>query len=476
MTGALEILRPLLADTGAEKIGTFLMGTVKGDVHDIGKNLVDIMLEGAGFKVVDLGVQIAPETFVDAIKEHKPDVVGFSAFLTTTMPMFKVNIEAIEKAGLRDDVIIMVGGAPVTQEYADAVGADGYAADAATATRRAKELLAERRSPGAGLSGMHTVLRSPSREVVIGPDQPFCIIGERINPTGRKAFGEQLRNGDLSQVVVDVEEQVAGGRARPRREHGRPADRRGGAARQRRAARPGAHRPAALHRLVRGRGARGRARRVRGEGARQLGHLRGGPARARAAARQGARRGDHLPRQRRDRDPGHGAGPAGGVQAARRRRPRPLRDPARGHGHRPARDDRRRRSAGGGDDAGDDSPDSRRVRAEHDARRVERLVRAAEPPRPRRRLSRRGVLRRPDERDHGRPQRPDRGRLPRGGSALRARRVGDELDRGSPAGGGCTRRDAPGGPHGDADAGRGARPRHPALRALGHVGARAARA
>src|SRR4026207_1879748 len=103
MTGALDILRPLLADTGAESIGTFLMGTVKGDVHDIGKNLVDIMLEGAGFKVVDLGVQTAPARFIDAIKEHKPDVVGFSAFLTTTMPMFKVNIEAIEKAGLRDD-------------------------------------------------------------------------------------------------------------------------------------------------------------------------------------------------------------------------------------------------------------------------------------------------------------------------------------------------------------------------------------
>jgi 5-methyltetrahydrofolate--homocysteine methyltransferase len=146
MSGALEILRPLLADTGAETIGTFLMGTVKGDVHDIGKNLVDIMLEGAGFNVVDLGVQVAPDAFVDAIKEHQPDVVGFSAFLTTTMPMFKVNIEAIEKAGLRDDVIIMVGGAPVTQEYADAVGADGYAADAAGATKRAKELLEERRS------------------------------------------------------------------------------------------------------------------------------------------------------------------------------------------------------------------------------------------------------------------------------------------------------------------------------------------
>jgi 5-methyltetrahydrofolate--homocysteine methyltransferase len=146
MTGALDILRPLLAVSDQPEIGTFLMGTVKGDVHDIGKNLVDIMLEGAGFKVVDLGVQVAPEAFVEAIHEHQPDVVGFSAFLTTTMPMFKVNIEAIEKAGLRDDVIIMVGGAPVTQEYADVVGADGYAADAATATRLAKELLDQRRA------------------------------------------------------------------------------------------------------------------------------------------------------------------------------------------------------------------------------------------------------------------------------------------------------------------------------------------
>ena len=101
------------------------MGTVKGDVHDIGKNLVNIMLEGAGFEVIDLGVQVAPEKFVEAIEEHQPDIVGFSAFLTTTMPMFKANINALEKAGLRDKVIMMVGGAPVTQEYADAVGADG---------------------------------------------------------------------------------------------------------------------------------------------------------------------------------------------------------------------------------------------------------------------------------------------------------------------------------------------------------------
>jgi 5-methyltetrahydrofolate--homocysteine methyltransferase len=129
MAGALNVLRPLLADTGAETVGTFLMGTVKGDVHDIGKNLVNIMLEGAGFQV----------------KEHKPDVVGMSAFLTTTMPMFKVNIHELTKAGMRDDVIIMVGGAPVTQEYADAVGADGYAADASTAVRKAKELIQAKR-------------------------------------------------------------------------------------------------------------------------------------------------------------------------------------------------------------------------------------------------------------------------------------------------------------------------------------------
>jgi 5-methyltetrahydrofolate--homocysteine methyltransferase len=146
MAGAMEVLRPLLAETGVETVGTFVMGTVKGDVHDIGKNLVNIMLEGAGFEVIDLGVQVAPEKFIAAIEEHHPDIVGFSAFLTTTMPMFKANMNALEKAGLRDSVIVMVGGAPVTQEYADAVGADGYAADAATAVRKAKELLAARRA------------------------------------------------------------------------------------------------------------------------------------------------------------------------------------------------------------------------------------------------------------------------------------------------------------------------------------------
>jgi methylmalonyl-CoA mutase cobalamin-binding domain/chain len=146
MAGALEILRPLLAETGAQTIGKIVMGTVKGDVHDIGKNLVNIMFEGAGFEVIDLGVQVSPEKFLDAIREHQPDIVGFSAFLTTTMPMFKANINALEKAGMRDQVIVMVGGAPVTQEYADVVGADGYAADASAAVVRAKELLGRRRA------------------------------------------------------------------------------------------------------------------------------------------------------------------------------------------------------------------------------------------------------------------------------------------------------------------------------------------
>jgi corrinoid protein of di/trimethylamine methyltransferase len=146
MAGSMEVLRPLLAETGVQTIGTFLMGTVKGDVHDIGKNLVNIMLEGAGFEVIDLGVQVPPERFVEKIVEHKPDIVGFSAFLTTTMPMFKANMNALQKAGLRDQVIVMVGGAPVTQEYADAVGADGYAADASATVKRAKELLGKKRA------------------------------------------------------------------------------------------------------------------------------------------------------------------------------------------------------------------------------------------------------------------------------------------------------------------------------------------
>ena len=138
MAGAMEVLRPLLAKTDAKPTGTFVMGTVKGDIHDIGKNLCNIMLEGAGFNVIDLGVNVQEKAFVDAIIEHKPQAVGMSAFLTTTMPMFIPTIEAIKNAGLRDDVIIFVGGAPVTQEYCDNVGADGYAPNASALVRELK--------------------------------------------------------------------------------------------------------------------------------------------------------------------------------------------------------------------------------------------------------------------------------------------------------------------------------------------------
>ncbi|MCB9454238.1 MAG: corrinoid protein [Anaerolineaceae bacterium] len=141
MSGAMEILRPLMADTGAKSAGTFVMGTVKGDIHDVGKNLCNIMLEGAGFKVIDIGVNVPEEQFVEAIREHKPDAVGLSAFLTTTMPMFIPTIEAIAKAGLRDSVKIFVGGAPVTQEYCDKVGADGYAPNASALVRELKAML-----------------------------------------------------------------------------------------------------------------------------------------------------------------------------------------------------------------------------------------------------------------------------------------------------------------------------------------------
>jgi 5-methyltetrahydrofolate--homocysteine methyltransferase len=141
MSGAMDILQPLIAASGAEPLGVFVMGTVKGDIHDIGKNLCNVMLEGAGFQVIDLGVNVAPEVFIEAIKEHQPDAVGMSAFLTTTMPMFIRNIEAIREAGLRDQVKILVGGAPVTQDYCDEVGADGFAADANSCVRITKQLL-----------------------------------------------------------------------------------------------------------------------------------------------------------------------------------------------------------------------------------------------------------------------------------------------------------------------------------------------
>ncbi len=135
MKAGLTVLQPALAKTGVKPIGTYLLLTVKGDIHDIGKDLVRVMLEGAGFRVIDLGVNVPPEKLVEAVREHHPEVVGFSAFLTTTMPMFKTNIEALKEAGLRDQVKVMVGGAPITEEFARHVGADGFAEEASTAAR-----------------------------------------------------------------------------------------------------------------------------------------------------------------------------------------------------------------------------------------------------------------------------------------------------------------------------------------------------
>ena len=138
MQMAMDILKPLLVESGVEMVGKVLLGTVKGDLHDIGKNLVGMMCEGAGFEVKDIGKDIAPEDFIEAIKEFEPDIVGMSALLTTTMRVMEHTIKALEEAGLRDRVKVMVGGAPVTQAFADQIGADGYASNAASATDLAK--------------------------------------------------------------------------------------------------------------------------------------------------------------------------------------------------------------------------------------------------------------------------------------------------------------------------------------------------
>jgi 5-methyltetrahydrofolate--homocysteine methyltransferase len=140
MSNSMDILKPLLAETGVQMIGKILLGTVKGDLHDIGKNLVGMMCKGAGFDVIDLGINVEPETFVEAIKESQADMVGMSALLTTTMQSMGNTIKALEEAGVRDQVKIMVGGAPVNQSFADKIGADGYAPDAAMAADVAKEL------------------------------------------------------------------------------------------------------------------------------------------------------------------------------------------------------------------------------------------------------------------------------------------------------------------------------------------------
>jgi methylmalonyl-CoA mutase cobalamin-binding domain/chain len=145
MKAGMAILRPLLAETGAETVGTVVIGTVKGDIHEIGKNLVAMMLEGAGFEVFDLGINTDADSFIQALDEHKPDILGMSALLTTTMPYMKVVIDTMVEKGIREDYIVLVGGAPLNEEFGDAVGADAYCRDAAVAADTAKQLVKERR-------------------------------------------------------------------------------------------------------------------------------------------------------------------------------------------------------------------------------------------------------------------------------------------------------------------------------------------
>ena len=146
MKGGMAILKPLLAETGAPRVGKMVIGTVKGDIHDIGKNLVSMMMEGAGFEVVDLGINNAVETYIEALETEQPDILGMSALLTTTMPYMKVVIDTMVEKGLRDDFIILVGGAPLNEEFGEAIGADAYCRDAAVAAETASAKVAEKRA------------------------------------------------------------------------------------------------------------------------------------------------------------------------------------------------------------------------------------------------------------------------------------------------------------------------------------------
>jgi methylmalonyl-CoA mutase cobalamin-binding domain/chain len=158
MKAGMEILRPLLAETGVEPIGKVVIGTVKGDIHDIGKNLVSMMLEGAGFEVIDLGINNPVEKYLEALERHKPDILGMSALLTTTMPYMKVVVDKMKEKGIRDDYIVLVGGAPLNEEFGKAVGADAYCRDAAVAVETAKSLIAARRAAAAASRGSRPVL------------------------------------------------------------------------------------------------------------------------------------------------------------------------------------------------------------------------------------------------------------------------------------------------------------------------------
>ncbi|MEQ8333207.1 B12-binding domain-containing protein [Nisaea sp.] len=154
MKAGMTILRPLLIATGAPRMGKMVIGTVKGDIHDIGKNLVSMMMEGAGFEVIDIGINNPVENYLAAIEEHKPDILGMSALLTTTMPYMKVVIDTMKEKGIRDDYIVLVGGAPLNEAFADSVGADAYCRDAAVAVETAKKMIAERERSNSAAMGV----------------------------------------------------------------------------------------------------------------------------------------------------------------------------------------------------------------------------------------------------------------------------------------------------------------------------------
>ncbi len=146
MKAGMAILRPLLAETGASKIGTMVIGTVKGDIHDIGKNLVSMMMEGAGFEVIDIGINSSVEDYLEAIEKHNPEILGMSALLTTTMPYMRVVIDALKKKGIREDIVVLVGGAPLNEAFAEDIEADAYCRDAAVAVDTAKKFMSIRNS------------------------------------------------------------------------------------------------------------------------------------------------------------------------------------------------------------------------------------------------------------------------------------------------------------------------------------------
>ena len=198
MKAGMAILRPLLAETGAPKIGKMVIGTVKGDIHDIGKNLVSMMMEGAGFEVIDLGINNPVEKYLEAIEEHQPDILGMSALLTTTMPYMKVVIDTLKEKGMRDDYVVLVGGAPLNEEFAKAIGADAYCRDAAVAVETAKSFMARRQ----GSTRRHGALNWIGRTGAPGMTAQPRTLRDRLRRAGARARrghrGEPLGGLDVT--------------------------------------------------------------------------------------------------------------------------------------------------------------------------------------------------------------------------------------------------------------------------------------